>query len=279
MKDQTVQHLQVTDSDTTNTKSSTSKDPTSLNTSVPKDPDQFSSANNMASAEKELATLTKKAESLPAGSMERLFIDMTISMKKDNLKELDKLQDMDHRYATMQTEISGLKKDKTDFANSLTFLQGSQETDAATLQATSKTLQEVCDKVEILQGIVERQSQMIQHLQNYNDQSEVKQKRNNLLISGIIEEERESNEQTKDVVKNFFSQVMKISKSIEIKSTERLGKVDSTQPHSIKVVLSTVKDKGIIYKHAKNLKDVKNANGKPYFINDHLPLAVQEEKR
>ena len=104
----------------------------------------------------------------------------------------------------------------------------------------------------------------------------MKSQRANLFITGLEEDEDESPENCKEIVTNFFSQTMKVSKSIELQSAKRVGTGD---PRSMLVTLANANDKSSIYKCGKNLKDVKNSQDKSYFVSDQLTAEKQEEQR
>ena len=74
-------------------------------------------------------------------------------------------------------------------------------------------------------------------------------------------------EQCKDKAQEFFKQTMKIEKDINIKDAFWIGKGDN---RPLLVQLTDAVDKGIIYKHAKNLKDEKNEDDTSYFVKDQL---------
>ena len=91
----------------------------------------------------------------------------------------------------------------------------------------------------------------------------------NLIVSGIEEKKIED---CKALISSFFKDQMKIDKEIAIATAHRIGPIDKNN-RSIVVKLIDGRDKGTIYKHAKNLKDTK------YYVNDQLPDKQTEEHR
>ena len=89
-------------------------------------------------------------------------------------------------------------------------------------------------------------------------------------------EGEDTNENCNETVTNFFSQTMKIAKSIKISHAQRHG---NGKPRLMKVTLANAKDKSEIYKCGKNLKGIRNRHDKPYFLNDQLSIEKQEEQR
>ena len=108
------------------------------------------------------------------------------------------------------------------------------------------------------------------------NQQQLQSMRSNLLISGIKEDK---DEKCKDVVQTFFKEKMKIKKDVHVATAHRIGKQRDNEYRTMKIVLSDARDKGAIYKHSKNLKDLTNENGDAFYINDQLPDVQAEHQR
>ena len=102
--------------------------------------------------------------------------------------------------------------------------------------------------------------------------------RNNLIISGLDADDADAETETTtaEMVTDFFTQTMKIGTPIPLDSATRIGK---SEPRTVLVRLTDAKDKGSIFKHAKNLKDVKNNKDQAYYVNNQLTPRLQEEQR
>ena len=96
----------------------------------------------------------------------------------------------------------------------------------------------------------------------------------NLIISGIKEKKGED---CKEVAKQFFKNKLGIKEEIAIMTAHRIGKKDDDR--NLIVKLLDVGNKATIYKHAKNLKDLKNEDGDGYYINNQLPEEREERNR
>ena len=108
-------------------------------------------------------------------------------------------------------------------------------------------------------------------------QSELRSMKNNMIVSGIKEEK---GEKCIEVAKSFFKQKLQITQEIKINNAHRIGKQsDSLDYRNMVIVLKFSKDKAMIYKHAKNLKDKQNEEGKEYYISDQLPPEQTEASR
>ena len=94
----------------------------------------------------------------------------------------------------------------------------------------------------------------------------------NLIIQGITEKK---NENCVTEVKSFFKNQLNLVHDIQIKYAYRIGK---SKNRPLKVCLTHPSDKGLIYSHAKNLKDKTSSEGKDYRIDDELPPKQREQK-
>ena len=106
---------------------------------------------------------------------------------------------------------------------------------------------------------------------------ELRNTRNNLIVSGIKEAK---GEKCKELADAFFKNQLLITKPVAIRSAWRLGATsDQDRSRDLMITLEDVKDKSVIHKHVKNLKGIKNSDGKEYFVNDHLPPEQAELSR
>ena len=71
--------------------------------------------------------------------------------------------------------------------------------------------------------------------------------RNNLIISGIIEERDESSSDCKVKVVNFFKEQMQIDEEINIEYAKCIGQNKKERPILVRLV--NVTDKSIIFSH------------------------------
>ena len=91
----------------------------------------------------------------------------------------------------------------------------------------------------------------------------------------VLDEDRE--EKVAETAKKFFKEKLKIEKPIELADAYR---VDKGKVKTIVIRLQNVKDRGLIFGHVKNLKDVNNKMNKPFQIREHLsPKEFAARKR
>ena len=220
--------------------------------------------------------LEKKIETLQENTIERLLLELKMDMKKDSMQTKEILSQVATNNNSLMTKVANIESKNTELDTKITTMESLQGSEQVRLTETKQELVEVKEDMKILKDIVEKQSQYIKNIEQNSDNNDVRALRNNLIISGVDEEENENNERTVSVLANFFSQTMKITEAIAISSAQRMGKGTK---RTIKATLKNVKDKGLIYKNSKNLKGLKNQSEGGYYINDHLPAAIQEQFR
>ena len=101
---------------------------------------------------------------------------------------------------------------------------------------------------------------------------ELRSMKNNILITGLDEL---PHEQSVSTVTKLFKDHLKLD-NIMIDDAFRIGTGD-TRPMLVK--LTDYKQKKDIFANANKLRTVKNIDGNPVFINNHLPEQINEEKR
>ena len=177
----------------------------------------------------------------------------------ENLKELD-FDSMDE--ATMRDLLKAMFKEVRVISK---FIQGQKITNAECV----RKVREINQSLTTVTKTVIKHDRSIDTTQEKVNLMELKQMRNNLIISGLPETK---GEKAKEVAANFFKEKMKITKDIEIKAAFRQGGKDR-ENRALIVVLSDATSKGIIYKSAKNLKDTE------FYVSDQLPSKQAEEQR
>ena len=225
---------------------------------------------------KEIEDLNEGLKKCEENSMEFMMKSLRLDMKQDSLRLMKEMQAVTNSNTEIKEEISTLRAEKNALAVKVGEIETTQTKNVSTAQKNTTEISEVRDEVTILRGIVAKHSQELSLLRQTNEEKEYFSMRNNLMIQGIEEEDEETSEVLKQLVTEFFSQKMKIRKSIQITGARRIG---SLSPKIIQITLNNVKDKGVIYKHSKNLKLLRNNNDEQYYINDHLPLGMQEKQR
>ena len=131
---------------------------------------------------------------------------------------------------------------------------------------------DVCEeRLTLLTNIVIQQDKIISTIGEKQIKAEKRSMKENLIVDGIIEA---AGEKCEEVAAKFFKDIMKIEKTIGIKIAHRIGKGEK-RPMVIQLVEAS--QKGVMLKHAKNLKQLKNADGDAYYVKDQLPEVLQEE--
>ena len=141
-------------------------------------------------------------------------------------------------------------------------------------QVSKRTLTAVNDRLKLISKAIVNHDKTIQTTEKKMDQA--RSMKANIIILGIKEKKAEN---CKEVAKTFFKEKLKITQDVEIAVAHHLGNKEMDNRRLI-VRLKDPGDKALIYKHAKNLKDLKSKiNDEGYYINDQLPDVQEEKKR
>ena len=174
--------------------------------------------------EREIEILKEKISSLDDGSMERMILEMRLDMKQDNLKMMVKIDKVTTSTSNLQREVKQIRNEQKSLDQRLQFTQDAQAMEQTRVNEISLQTFEMQEKIRILQGEVGKQNQWWYLSRCDKDEAQEWELRNNLLISGLDEEDREMETTTAKLVTDFFSQTMKITEPIALKRATRIGK-------------------------------------------------------
>ena len=143
------------------------------------------------------------------------------------------------------------------------------QTDEITrLQTELKTYK---SKQQLLTGVVQRMSSEMSELANRVMKLERANMRGNVVLTGL--ETKGTRRQCITDVEQFFQQELGVSCAVNDVSTM----TTSTTPMAI-ISLADPQDKFRLLANAKKLKGLVNEDGKGFFLNEHLPAALNEER-
>ena len=167
-------------------------------------------------------------------------------IKEDNKKLREEMAELDKKFKDVETELATTKRELNTTKVRLT------DSVSVTIRQ-DQVIKECKDKIDYLENVV------------FSD---------TIRISGVKEEKEEDVAKT---VESFFTDKLKIkANSISLRDVYRVGKGEY---RTIVVQLNKSRDKGIIYKNAKNLKDITNEENKSYQIREHLSAKKFAEKQ
>ena len=244
---------------------------TSKDTELP-----YSSKGNMDLIKEEIANLEKGLQKATLDTMEYYFKELKLEMKKDSLRLMQKMSTVSNVSTRLEQEISVLKTDHADLKTTIANVKSEQVELKTNVENVTSTIKEVREEVKILKNVVAKQALQIKLLKQLNEDKEVQNMRNEILIQGLDEVEEEDSETLAQIITDFFTQSMKIRKPIHFSGAKQTGNQD---PRLIQLTLNNVRNKGVLFKHVKNLKGLKNNKDEGYYINECLPLAKQEYQR
>ena len=225
---------------------------------------------------REVEELDAKLKVTKEGPMERMLMEMRVDLKKDNLKVLRRLEDVAKKTDTLTTDVTMLKLSKGNVELKIKNIETKQQSEATRIDTVANDVDYLYDQVRILNGIVQKQNQVNFLKKSQEEQEQLRGMSDKLLISGLDEVNEETATSTAELVTDFFSQTMKIERGIPLQKAIRIGKAN---PRMVLVQLRNSTDRADVFKHSKNLKDVRNNNDKGIYINSQLPPQLQEQKR
>lgn len=183
------------------------------------------------------------------------------------------LHDLNTSVKRLEKSVRKMGVDYTKMDHQLSSVESIQTQDAVRIRGIVESLDDQQDKIDLLIGIVEKQDVQIQALQNRWDTAYAKENKSNIVINGLAETQGES---CYHEVGNFFKNVLKIEKPIQVQQAYRLGK---GQNKAMVAKLKNTQDRAEIYKKIGNLKQANKGRSKPYFVADQLPEAWAEKKK
>ena len=111
--------------------------------------------------------------------------------------------------------------------------------------------------------IVTKQSQQICQLYRYNELKEARGVGNKITISDELEDQTPNN--LVEIFTDFFTQTGDTA-YLNLIQIAFAKTITSATPRLVQVTLINAKDKNIISKHSKNLKDTRNNEDNAYFV-------------
>ena len=238
--------------------------------------------------QKDIDALEKKMCHTGEGTIERMLLEMRIDIKKDSMAVMKKIDKVNVNATLLQSEVTKIKDEQRSLDTRVQFTQDSLEGQRIRVNSVISDVGEMKDQIRVLQGIVQMQEQKHYLNKKEKEDSRLRELRNNLLISGLDEEDANTDTDTQEdeqgedetttaeLVTDFFAQTMKITTPIPIASAIRIGKAN---PRTALVKLKDAKDKGAVFKNVSNLKNVKNSKDGAYYINNQLTPYLQERQR
>ena len=207
------------------------------------------------------------------------FEEITEDMSQSSAKMPPTLTHLEALITNLTSAVNGIKNDITELKTSKSEkLSVPEKTCAENTTAVQEAIQVVENeslKVKILTAIVIRQDHRIKVLENEVQAMHGRQRKANIIISGLDDIEVENVENTKTKVSSFFKDQMCITDDIEVKKIDTLGKGPNK---AVVVKLANLNDKSKIFDNVSNLKGKHNARKKLFFVNNDLPEKEREQR-
>lgn len=181
----------------------------------------------------------------------------------------------------LQKSVDGFVKEtgrqqivNIDVQNDVEKLRESCNSNADEIVDLSKDLDNYRFQLQKVSQLVIRQEQQIGFLNKKVTEMQQREMNPNIVITGIVEQ---PNEKPIQLFNQFVMQQLEIQELIPANQAFRIG--NGTNRPLIVELRDPNSHKGKLFAKATKLKGKKNKIGKPYFLADHLPEALNEERR
>ena len=222
---------------------------------------------------------TEEVDYLNPSIEEQVVIPDTMAGTNGKAGEKGKLYESEWKQLLEEAKVEL----QTNFTNSIAEAKRDLETSISELREekvkVETDLKEAKRQLKVCQlqlnetaGVCVKHDQVINECKRDIEMLKEKADRSIVKIAGLIEKK---NEDCAEIVKTFFRDVLKVTGTVPLVDTHRVGKGDD---RLMIVYLANPRDKGRIFACGKNLKDVKNRNDKPYNIFDQLTAKKRAEK-
>ena len=197
----------------------------------------------------------------------RTFLLKIKSEINDNTKDsIDKLREDFNR------GLKELKDTQTTFRTDLTAVQTKLNEKEDELKTVKMELSSYKSQLSEVKKVTFRQGHMLKECQDKIETLHRQTTRDKLRIEGI-KDNKELSAYT--LVDQFFKNKLKIEQKVELSDAYKTGRGSYK---TIVIQLQRVRDRGLIFGHVKNLKDLVNENKRPYSIKDHLTAKAYAAK-
>jgi len=155
----------------------------------------------------------------------------------------------------MKTQLEKLDK-IDDLSQSLKELKDEISKNVSNVEVLQNNVEDLFNGLDKIDGRIE-------DLKHDSDKLETEMKRINLIMSGLWDEETETDPDLRSKVQNVFNSVV-TSENVQIDTVSRLGKFNPTRPRLVKVRFASMKGRDLIWSQRIKTKS-------PVFINEDLP--------
>ena len=179
---------------------------TSASSSKPPPPINIQKPSESKLLEEEIRQLEKKLKGMANGSMERMFTELRIDMKKDGLKIMRRFDKVERSSDSLASDVKKLKDHKVEVEQAIEHIVSTQVEEKVCVDETNAKMNMMKEEIRVLSGQVQKQSQM-----KFLDKAQEEQKllfntKDNLLITGLDEEEdKEAETTTAEMVTDLFT--------------------------------------------------------------------------
>lgn len=190
-----------------------------------------------------VTTPFSKQDEVTLANMIRNIVKEELESHKEGLQEF-----ISSKLLVTNERLNELSKEVKDITESLEFTQKQVEED-------TKAIKKDIERLKKNVGEIERDLLDPEDVSKKLIELEDRSRRNNLRIDGIQESDDESWEKCEEDLQNIIKDKLDIDKEIEIDRCHRAGKKQYNRPRTIVCRITNFKDKQLILKNAKKLKN------------------------
>ena len=187
----------------------------------------------------------------------------------DGAQLVSLLQNINIKLDTIQDDVRALKTSKGEITEEMQEIRDDREEDRIELLQQKKDLDVCKDKMEVFTELMARYEDRIQYLNNRCNYIEAKAMKSEMIFFGLLD----NKQPCAKIAETFLKDVLGLTEVPDILYAYWKGK-GPNKPMVVRFVKQSAK--GLIYSNVSKLKDRKNANDRPYRLDDHLPEEMAE---
>ena len=173
------------------------------------------------------------------------------------------------------SRLKAMEERQTQVDNTMSTLIFDNSTNKNDVQTLQKQVEELTNKVQILEGGYVRQQAMMGELRDKVEKMDQESVKTKITFYNIDEVEGEENVMNTLIM--FLRFKVKVKQVVYMLQAFRVGKKEDNKNRPITAILKTKGEKGKIFSCIKNISKLTNDRGEKYRIKDYKPQREQEK--
>lgn len=195
--------------------------------------------------------------------------------------KLKKLDEIDSRMSSFESsigavlqEVTKLKSQTSEMEKGLTFMNDKFEQSKKDVSDIKREVNDLVRENSTLKDEVLNMSTDLQSLKERQIELQSRTMRDNLIFTGIPENETED---TEKVLADFIKNKLEITKDIEFERVHRMGKKIQGKLRPVIAKFSKFKDREIVRKQAPTV--LKRTENKEFGVNEQYPKEINDRRK